>query len=448
MSHAEPGWPQADVVGRIRDAAAKADERLRDPSLTDRIPGKSLAVVGYGVLLLAVLLELVPGSQGGRYVAFGWKASKLGHVWDFAFLALAGAALAGRVAPQAKRLAHPALQTAVAVLALAQAYLLLDPSLIPVLVLVAALVLTYDAVHTGLAAQARDTARARLEAIPYGTTAGLGACLVALAISKLPGNPVSTLGGVVVVGSSVTNLLWTLALLAAGSAAIAADRKVVDTPYAPWITGGATLLFAAWAWVLFNLSLVPLLWLAGAVVAVHAEYAKAKERTGGELTLRRLTQGPRLLVLAGVPLCLVALSFTWSKTQTNGYFMGGSEQWYSSYAGGYVTSYNYTKYYMPGINFSGTGLTQGPDGFSFSPLVVAALLALLVLALWVTTKPIPAWAYVVPGALVALVALWTVAHMFDGVLGPWLFLPGLALCGLAAFTVGMPAVRRLTAPQA
>ncbi|HWL38420.1 MAG TPA: hypothetical protein VNQ77_19690 [Frankiaceae bacterium] len=448
MSHAEPGLPHADVVGRIRDAAARADERLRDPSLTERIPGKSLAVVGYGVLLLAVLLELVPGSHGDRYLSFGWKSSKLGHVWDFAFLALAGAALAGRVLPQAKRLAHPALQTAVAVLALAQAYLLLDPSLIPLLVLVAALILTYDAVHTGLAAQARDTARTRLEAIPNATTAGLGACLVALAISKLPGKPLSTLGGVLVIGSSVTSLAWTLVLVAAGAAAIAADRGILKTPYDAWITGGATLLFAAWAWVLFNLSLVPLLWLAGAVVAIHSEYAKAKERTGGELTLRRLTQGPRLFVLAGVPLCLVALSFTWSKTQTSGMFMGGNEQWYSSYAQGYVTSYNYTKYYMPGINFSGTGLTQGPDGFSFSPLIVAALLALLVFALWVTTKPIPTWAYVVPGALVALVAVWTVAHMFDDVLGPWLFLPGLALCGLAAFTVGMPAVRRLTAPAA
>lgn len=447
MSHAEPGWPQADVVGRIRDAAAKADERLRDPSLTGRIPGKSLAVVGYGVLLLAVLLELVPGSHGGRYVSFGWKASKLGHVWDFAFLALAGAALAGRVLPQARKLAHPALQTAVAVLALAQAYLLLDLSLIPLLVLVAALILTYDAVHTGLAAQARDTARARLDAIPSATTIGLGACLVALAISKVPGKPLTTLGGVVVIGSSVTSLAWTVLLVAAGAAGIAADRKVIDTPYAAWITGGATLLFAAWAWVLFNLSLVPLLWLAGVVVAIHAEYARAKERTGGELTLRRLTQGPRLLVLAGVPLCLVALSFTWSKSSTTGYFMGGNEQSYSSYYGGYVTSYNYTKYYMPGFSYSGTGLNQGPAEFSFSPLVVAALLALVVAALWVTTRPIPPWAYVVPGALVALVGVWTLFHITGG-FGPVAFLPGLALCGLAAFTVGMPAVRRLTAPAA
>lgn len=447
MSHAEPGMPQADVLGRIRDVAAKADERLRDPALTERIPGKSLAVVGYGILLLAVLLELVPGRHGDRYVSFGWEASKLGHVWDFAFLALAGAALAGRLVPTMKQLAHPALQTAVAVLALAQAYLLLDPSLIPLLVLAAAAILTFDAVHTGLAGQARDTLTTRLNAVPNATTVGLGACLVALAISKLPGNPVTTLGGVIVVGSSVTSTLWTVVLVAAVAAGIAADRKIVETPYNAWITGGATLLVSAWAFVLFNLSLVPLLWLAGAVVAAYAEFAKAKERTGGELTLRRLTQGPRLLVLAGVPVCLVALSFTWSKSSTKGYFMGGNEDWYSSYAQGYVTSYNYTKYYMPGFSYSGTGLNQGPSEFSFSPLVVAALLALLVLAVWVTAKPIPNWAYVVPGALVALVGLWTLFHITGG-FGPLLFLPGLALCGLAAFTVGMPAVRRLTAPAA
>lgn len=451
MSHIEPapGAPASpaspDLLGRLGAAAARADERLRDPSLSDRIPGRSLAVVGYAALLLAVMLELVPGSHFGRYLGFGWKASKLGHVWDVTFLVLAGAALAGRLSPAARKLAHPALQTAVAVLALAQAYLILDVSLIPLLVLFAALVLTYDAVRTGLAAAARDSLARRLAAIPNATTAGLGLCLVALAISKIPGRPLTLLGGVLVFGSSVTSTAWTVVLLAVAATAIAADRGMVRQ-YAPWITGGATLLFAAWAFVLFNLSLVPLLWLAGAVVAAYDQFAQARERTGGALTLRQLLVGPRRLVLLGVPICLVALSFTWSKTQSSGYFMGGNESSYSSYYGGYVSSYNYTKYYMPGFNYSGTGLNQGPGWFSLSPLVVAGLLALVVLALWVSAKPIQPWAFVVPGAIVALIGLWTLWHLTGGV-GPWLFLPGLAMLGLAAFTVGMPAVRRLTAAQ-
>ena len=435
-----------DLLGRVAAAAAKADERLRDPALADRIPGRSLAVVGYAAILLAVLLELVPGSHGDRFVSFGWRASKLGHVWDVVFLVLAGAALAGRLTPAAKRLSHPALHTAVALLALAQAYLLLDVSLIPLLMLVGAAVLTYDAVSTGLAARARDTLTDRLAAIPNATTVGLGGCLAALVVSKVPGDPISLLGGVVVVGSGVTSLPWTLVLVAAGAAAIAVDRGVVKTPYAPWVTGGATLLFVSWAFVLFNLSLVPLLWLAGATVAAYAEWRQARERTGGALTLRRLTVGPRRLVLLGVPICLVALSFTWSEHTTAGGFMGGYESRYSSYYGGYVSEYSFTKYYTPGFSFSGTGLNQGPDFFSLSPLVVAALLSLVVLAVWVTTKPIPAWAYLAPGALVAAMGGWTLWHLAGG-FGPWAFLPGLALLGVAAFTVGLPTVRALSAGQ-
>ena len=412
-SASEPAAP--DLLGRLGDAAAKADERLRDA--TERVPGKSLAVVGYATLLLAVVLELVPGSHGGRYVSFGWDATKLGHVWDVVFLVLAGAALAGRVHPKARRLSHPALHTAVALLALAQAYLLLDPSLVPLLVLAAAVLLTYDAVHTGLARQARDTAQARLDAIPNATTTGLAVCLAALALTKLPGDPMSSVGGVVVLGSSVTSLLWTLVLLAAGAAAIAVDRQALKTPYDAWIVDGAVLLFAAWAFVLFNLSLVPLLWLGGATIAAY-------DRLRGT-DLRALLTGPRRLVLLGVPLCLVALSFTWSKHTTTGTLMGGADTSYSSYYGGYVTTYNYAKYYLPGFTFSGTGLNQGPSAFSLSPLIVAGLLALLLAVTWRRWE--------VPVAIVGVTALWTVFHLGGG-LGPWLFLPGLAVLALAAVT--------------
>jgi hypothetical protein len=447
MSYDNPPPAQPDLLGRLGAAAAKAEERLRDPSLTERIPGKSLAVVGYAALLFAVLLDLVPGSHfdsvfGGR-LRFGWKASALGHWWDVIFLVLAGAALAGRVAPQAGRLRNAALHTAVATLALAQAYLLLDLKLVPLLVLAAAVILTYDAVRTGLAAQARDAATRRLQAVPSATTVGLGLCLVALVISKLPGKPLTLAGGIVVLGSSVTGTAWTIVLIAVGAAGIAADRRLVPAPYAPWVAGAATLLFAAWAVVLFNLSLVPLLWALGATVAAYDQFRQARERTGGELSLRRLLVGPRRLVAVGVPLCLVAMSFTWSESSTTGYFMGGYESRYSSYYGGYVSDYNYTKHYMPGFNYSGSGFNQ-----TLSVWVVAGLLALVVLAVWVARKPVPAWAYLVPGGIVAVAGVWTLIHLFEGVIGPVAFLPGLALLGLAAFSVGMPTVRQLTAKPA
>lgn len=414
MAHSASEPVQPDLLGRVTAAAARADERLRDA--TDRVPGKSLAVVGYAALLLAVLLDLVPGRHGGRYVSFGWDATKLGHVWDLTFLVLAGAALAGRVSPAARQLSHPALHTAVALLALAQAYLLLDPSLIPLLVLAGAVLLTYDAVHTGLAREARAAVTGKLDAIPAATTTGLALCLVALAISKVPGDPMTTLGGVVVIGSSVTSVVWTVVLVAAAAAAIAVDRGALDTPYGEWIAGGAVLLFAAWAFVLFNLSLVPLLWLAGAAIAAY-------DRLRGT-DLGALLQGPRRLVLLGVPICLVALSFTWSSTTTKGTLMGGSETSYSSYYGGYVTTYNYAKSYWPGFTFSGTGLSE-----ALSPLVVAGLLALLLAVTWRRWEA--------PVAIVAATSIWTVFHLGGGI-GPWLFLPGLALLAVAAVTVRRP----------
>ena len=393
----------------------------------------------------------MPGRHGGRFFSTGWEVSRLGHFWDLAFLVLAGGALAGRLTtnPAARRLHHPAVHTAVAVLAAAQAYLLLDVALIPLLVLAAAVVLCYDAVHTGLAARARDLAAERLAAVDNPTTTGLALCLVALLLSwAFPGRTRTLLGGAVVLGSDLTGTAWAVVLILAAAAAIAVERKVWTTPYDAWVTGGVTLLFTAWAIVVFNLSLVPLLWAAGATVATYAQLRAARERTDGAVSLRRLTIGPRRLVLLGVPLCLVAMSFSWSKTSSGGYFMGGSTTTFSSYYGGYVRDYDFTKYYLPGFSYSGSGFNQGPSRFSFSPLVVVALLALVVLALWVSAKPVPPWGYLLPGALVAVVGLWALVHLFDGEFGPVAFLPGLALLATAAFTVALPTVRDLSAARA
>lgn len=425
-----------NVTGRLARAAAKASD-----DVAAKVPGRSIAVVGYAVLLLAVLLDVVPGSHGGRYTSFGWKASRLGHFWDVVIPVLAGAALYRRLTATDKD-DHPALPAAVAILAAAQAYLLLDLSLIPLLVLVAAVILVYDAASTGLLGAALRAADEALAGLPSRTTTGIALALVALAISLLPGNPVTWLGGVLTLGSDVTGTAWAVLLVAGGVAAIVVQAR--DDWWADWYVGGYVLVLLAWAVVLFNLSLVPLLWLAGATIAAYDRYRRAKERTGGALTLRRLTAGPRLLVLAGVPLAIAAMSLTWSKVSSAGYFMGGYEASYSSYYGGYVNSYNYTKHYMPGFVASNTGFNSGPSEFRIGPLVVAALLAILVAALWVSTKPLPAWAYVAPAAVTAAVAVWWVFHV-DTELGPWAFLAGLALVGVATVSVALPTVRARTA---
>ncbi|HEV2891952.1 MAG TPA: zinc ribbon domain-containing protein [Frankiaceae bacterium] len=428
-----------DVGGRLARAARNASDNL-----AGRVPGRSIAVVGYAVLLLAVLLDVVPGSHGGRYASFGWKATKLGHFWDLVIPVLAGLALYRRLtATDADD--HPALPAAVAALAAAQAYLLLDLSLIPLLVLAAAVILVYDAARTGLLRAGLDAARDGLERTPSRTTTGVALVLVAVAISLIPGRPVNWLGGVVTLGSDVTGTAWAVVLIAGGVAAIVLQSR--REWWADWVVGGYVLLALAWAIVLFNLSLVPLLWLAGAVVASYDRYQRAKARTNGALTVRRLTQGTRKLVLVGAPLAIAAMSLTWSEVTTAGYFMGGYESSYSSYYGGYVSDYSFTKYYMPGIQASNTGFTTGPSDFYVGPLVVAALLALLVAALWVSTRPIPGWGYVLPAAVTALVALWWLFHV-DTEWGPWAFLAGLALVGVATVSVALPTVRARTAPPA
>ena len=424
-----------DVTGRLARAAAKASD-----DLAARVPGGSIAVVGYAVLLLAILLDVVPGSHGGRYTSFGWDASRLGHFWDVVIPPLAGLALYRRLTAKGTG-DHPALPAAVATLAAAQAYLLLDLSLIPLLVLAAGAILVYDAARTGLLGAGLRAAKDALDRVPSRTTTGIALALLALATSQLPGD-VSLLGGVLTLGSDVTGRPWALLLVAGGVAAMAVLPR--DDWWVDWCVGGYVLVLVAWAIVLFNLSLVPLLWLAGATIAAYDRYQVARERTGWALTPRRLTEGPRVLVLAGVPLAIVAMSLTWSKVTSGGYFMGGTEQSYSSYYGGYVSSYNYTKYYMPGLTASNTGFATGPSQFRIGPLVVAALLAILVAALWVSSKPVPPWAYVAPAAITGAVAVWWLLHV-DSEWGGWAFLAGLVLVGIATVSVALPTVRARTA---
>lgn len=421
-----------NVTGRLARAAATASENL-----AERVPGRSIAVVGYAVLLLAVLLDVVPGRHGGEYTSFGWKVSKLGHFWDLVIPVLAGLALQRRLTARTSD-DHPALPAAVAILAAAQAYLLLDLSLIPLLVLAAAVILVYDAARTGLLRAGLDAARTTLDGIPNRTATGIATALAALLLSLIPGEPVRWVGGVLTLGSDVTGTTWAVLLLAGGIAAVVVGTR--EDWWADWYAGGYVLVLLAWAIALFNLSLVPLLWLAGATIAAYDRYQKAKERTQGALTMGRLTQGTRTLVLVGVPLAIVAMSLAWSKTTIGGGYLGGFEYEYGS---GY-TRYNALKTYVPGLTSSGTGFSTGPNGFRVGPLVVAALLAILIAALWVSTKPVPAWGYVAPAALAALVALWWLVHI-DTEWGPWLFAAGLALVGIATVSVALPAVRARTA---
>jgi hypothetical protein len=456
---ASPGEMLASAGQSVARAARDVDSRLRNPALLNRLPGRSLAIVGYAVLLLAIVLDLIPGAHGRDFFAIGYRASRLGQVWVWILLVLTLAAATGRMMlasswrtgrPAPRGLTHPALPMAVLVLTAAEAYRILGFALIPLLVLIAALILGYDAARTGVARTAGVTWERRATRVPWLTALGVALCLFALLLSWWPGNPHSALKGLFVIGSDRTGTAWGWILLVLGLGVIALEvMRARQVPMAagliralPWIVGGYVLLLVAFALAMFDLSLVPLIWAFGAAIAAYDRFRLARIRTRGALSLRQLAVGPRRLVLLGVPLCLLALNFTWSATRTAAYFIGGYD--YNYYGGYYNNSYNYTKYLQPGFNFSLNGYSLGPSDFSFTPIIVFALLALVVLALWVSSRPAPTWAFLAPGVLVAVVLVWNLIHM-AGRTGPWIFLIGALALAVAAVLVALPTVRAMSA---
>jgi hypothetical protein len=142
-------------VSKAAESAAKTSQRaaghaaqavksvLEDPRLRDRIPGRSLALLGAGLVALAVLLSALP---------FFWG---IGRAWSLVMLAgsvLVGARelhAAGRSLPEpvvrAARLAeHPLFLPVFTVLTFTHAFLSLSLGIVPLIWLLAAIVLGYD----------------------------------------------------------------------------------------------------------------------------------------------------------------------------------------------------------------------------------------------------------------------------------------------------------------
>jgi hypothetical protein len=428
----------ANATHTVAAVAHRAEHALTDP-LVEHLPGHSVAVVGYGLVGLAAALDLVPGSHGSGFLAYGYRGSYFIHLWAFAMLATAVAALATRVAPERPwppALKSPALPAALAVLATAEAYLVLTPALIPLVIAAGAAILVYDAVRGGLAMTTAAWIKAKADAIENRTTVAVALVAAALLLSWLP-SAHSMLGGLVVIGSDFTTTAWAVALLAFGAASIAAERPGPIQAYAPWIQGATALLYAAWAITIFDTRLLPLVWFAGAALLAYDQFARARARAGDGLRVRLFATGPRQLVLAGVPLCVVAMSMRWDTVRTPGTFVG-------SFTNGV---FNPRGTFYPGFAYGRTGFGLGPSGFPIAPLVVAALLALVVLALWESGKPLPAWSHLAPAALVAGTTAWLALH-FDMRYGPSLYTAGTVLLIGAALFAALPRMVVRTVPAA
>lgn len=430
----------ANATHNVAAVAHRAEHALTDP-LVDHLPGHSVAVIGYAMVGAAAALDLVPGSHGSGFLAYGYRGSYFIHLWAFAMLALAVAALATRLVPERPwpdAMKSPALPAVLAVLAIAEAYLVLTPSLIPLVIAAGATILAYDAVTTGLARTTGDWLKSKADPIQNKTTVGIGLVAAALLLSWLPGNVHAMLDGAVVIGADLTTKSWGIALLALGAASIAAERPGPLQAYAPWIQGATALMYAAWAVTIFDTSLLPLVWLAGAALLAYDQLGRARARAGDGLRVRLFATGPRQLVLAGVPLCLLAMSMRWDTVRTPGTYVGSF---------GIDGSFNPQASFFPGFTYGRTGFGLGPSGFTITPIVVAALLALVVLALWESGKPLPAWSHLAPAALVAGTTAW-LALNYDAQWGPSLFAAATVLLAGAALFAALPRLVVRTAPTA
>lgn len=134
----------AKVTRQAADKTAGAVQSvLEDPLLRDRLPGRSLALLGAGLVTLAIVLSMLPVFQG---IGWGWSLVML------AASLLTGARelhAAGRHLPEpvlrAARVAeHPFFLPGFTVLTVVHAILTLSFGVIPLLWSLAAVVLGYD----------------------------------------------------------------------------------------------------------------------------------------------------------------------------------------------------------------------------------------------------------------------------------------------------------------
>jgi hypothetical protein len=116
---------------------------LEDPRLRERIPGRSLALLGAGLVALAVLLSALPFFTG---LDVGWSVVMLASsvLVGVRELHAAGRSLPEPVLRVARQTGHPLFLPAFTVLTCVQAFLSLRLGLVPLLWLLAAIVLVYD----------------------------------------------------------------------------------------------------------------------------------------------------------------------------------------------------------------------------------------------------------------------------------------------------------------
>ncbi len=130
-----------DRDGEVPRFSERLDRALEEGEGVDRIPGRSVSLLGLGVMAAAILLSLLPSLAG---VGAAWSVVMLAGACVVAVdeLRSAGHALSGVCLP--RLLAHPLFPPAFAALVAVHAFHLLRLEIVPLLWLCAAVLLCWD----------------------------------------------------------------------------------------------------------------------------------------------------------------------------------------------------------------------------------------------------------------------------------------------------------------
>lgn len=274
-------------------------------------------------------------------------------------------------------------------------------------------------------------------------------------LDHVPGRSVTLLGVGLVVAAIALSLLpshagvgffWSVVMLV-GAAAVALpelrragkDVSAARVPAAlqhPLVPPVYAALVAVHAFLLLRIGVVPLMWLAAAVLLGWDQYRRAARAPDGfvrHFDIRRAWHGYRRNVTAGVAVCLGSMFLTWGRS--SGYWTGGYAYNYAyrynagTGTGGYDYDYDYLpmQYYWPGWELSGRNQ-------SFALLAVCLLVALV---LWAAYRPGEGARPLMPSAGVtagALLAVFWLLAAKSGI-GALLFLLGLAAILHAAWQI-------------
>lgn len=229
--------------------------------------------------------------------------------------------------------------------------------------------------------------------------------------------------------------IWSAIMLAGGAAVAAQEMKsagmgvpalaqlppAVQTwvlhPLIPPVFAGLTALHAFQE---ARMAIIPIAWVMVAALLLFDQSKKsfrAPEGVGRYLDFRLALRGYRPYLLIGAALCFVALWMTWSESSAS--FLGGYESRYSSYYGGYVYEYNFTKYNRPGWELTGRSM-------EYATIVELALVSLVLASLYRGWRALPMTFKYAPLGLCILLLLWCFMKA-DRHFGPFFFLAGLLL---------------------